>query len=288
MQRPSATYNVFGISHQKGLQNDTKFHTHFQYELFIFYNGHCKYAIGNKVYELQPGDILVMDGSLMHRPFIFGDDRFYERSIVQFSSEWIRPVLHALNASSLLEPFEENHFSILRSEELSAIEVLETHIQCIEQYIRDYNPEYVDTELKLEVVHLLLKVTQLFEEADARKSDELGDKYTFVQQAVQYVQNHFQEKFTLDDVADELSISKSYLVHLFKELTGGTIMDYAMNYRLKQAMHMLVVYPEMKHKDICYNCGFENESHFSRFFKKNTGSTPRQFRKKNQREVQEV
>lgn len=280
MQKPNTDYNIFGISHQKGLQNGLKFHTHFQYEVFIFYNGDAKYAIGNSMYELQPGDILVMDGSLMHRPFIFSDERFYERSIVQFSSDWIYPVLKALKAEDLLEIFEKDHFSILRASDLSKVDELEQHIQIIEKCIRDSHPNEVETELQLELVHLLLKMNKISQKRELNPTDRLDEKYEFVQEAVQYVQKNYQESFTLDDVAENLNISKSYLVHLFKDLTGNTVMDYAMNYRLKQSMHMLAAYPGLKNKEICYSCGFKNESHFSRYFKKNTGFTPGDFRKR--------
>lgn len=273
-------YNIFGISHQKGLQNSIKFHTHFQYEIFIFYKGDVKYAIGNNMYELHPGDIVLLDGSLMHRPFIFSDDRFYERSVVQFSSEWIYPVLKALKVDSILEIFEKEHFVILRSENSVEIEDLEKHVQAIEAYIRDYTLHEVEAELQLELVYLLIKLKKQFKTVKVRQSDKLGEKYEYVQAAVQYVQNNFQESFTLDDVAEELNISKSYLVHLFKDLTGNSLMDYAMNYRLKQAMHMLSAYPNLKNKEICYNCGFQNEAHFSRYFKKHTGQTPGEFKKR--------
>lgn len=277
MQQTRTDYNIFGISHQKGVQSDIKFHTHFHYEIFVFYNGDVKYAIGDNMYELEPGDIVILDGSLMHRPFIFSDERFYERSIVQFSRDWIYPVLKALNAENLLEKFEEDHFAILRSQDLSQIEHLEKHIQAIEECIRDSNADEDDVELSLELVYLLLKVDRLFNKVDSIKSEELGEKYEFVQEAVKYVQNNFQVSFNLDDVADDLNISKSYLVHLFKDLTGNTVMDYAMSYRLKQSMHMLAAYPDLTNKEICYRCGFKNESHFSRYFKKHIGITPKQF-----------
>lgn len=280
MLQDRTDYNIFGISHQKGLQNGVKFHTHFQYEIFVFYNGHVKYAIGNNMYELQPGDIVVLDGSLMHRPFIFSDERFYERSVVQFSSEWIYPVLKSLNSDHVFDIFEKNHFAILRSENSIETEVLDQHIQSIEAYIRDFNLSEVEAEIQIELVYLLIKLNKYFKTVESSKTSQLGEKYEYVQAAVQYVQNNYQESFNLDQVAEELNISKSYLVHLFKDLTGNSVMDYAMNYRLKQAMHMLAAYPHMKNKEVCYNCGFQNESHFSRYFKKHIGQTPGEFKKR--------
>lgn len=278
LENSQTKYDIFGISHQKGVQGDLKFHTHFQYEVFIFHKGQCNYAIGNKIYGLEPGDILILDGSLMHRPFIMGDERFYERSIVQFSSEWIQPVLQGLQAQHLLEPFEKEHFAIFREDDEKKLTALEQHIGAIEVYVRDFNTEAVQVELKLEVVRLLLKLNRLQAATEFRDVEDLGEKYGFVQQAVQYIQNNYQEKFSLEDIANELNMSKSYLVHLFKDLTGNTIMDYAMSYRIKQAMYMLDLYPELTSKEIGFRCGFENESHFSRYFKKRTGTSPRQFR----------
>lgn len=107
MQQILADYNIFGSSHQRELKVQPDFHTHSQYEIYIFYGGNVKYAVGRNMYEMQPGDILVMDGSLMHRPFIYSGDQHYERSIVQFSSEWIYPTLKALGIENVLNLFEK-------------------------------------------------------------------------------------------------------------------------------------------------------------------------------------
>lgn len=290
MQQILADYNIFGSSHQRKLKSKPDFHTHSQYEIYIFYSGNVKYAIGRNMYEMQPGDILVMDGSLMHRPFIYSDEQHYERSIVKFSSEWIYPTLEALGIENVLNIFEKDNHSFLRNKDLadytiSATTKLEEHIQSIAQFIQEpeENTADLDVQLKLELIQLLIKINKKFEKVNQQICGKFENKYEFVQETIIYIQNNYQKNFTLDDIADNLSMSKSYLVHLFKELTGTTIMDYAMNYRLKQAMHMLISYPDMKIKDVSYNSGFQNESHFSRYFKENNEMTPSQFRKTNSR-----
>src|SRR3954464_12935721 len=91
-------YKLYSIAHQKGVSRKLDFHTHFYYEVFFFHDGNCKYLIDNKIYNLIPGDTLVMDGSKLHKPSIIGDKSRYERSIVQFSSGWIEPLLKFLNS----------------------------------------------------------------------------------------------------------------------------------------------------------------------------------------------
>ncbi|MDR7075612.1 AraC-like DNA-binding protein [Neobacillus niacini] len=107
----------------------------------------------------------------------------------------------------------------------------------------------------------------------------LDEKSTYIQEIAYYVQEHFNHKIQLEDIAQELNISKSYLVHLFKEFTGYTIMEYLMQYRLTQFLNLLKMYPNATIKQLCSECGFESEAHFSSFFKKHIGSSPSEYRK---------
>lgn len=274
-------YDIFGITHQTGLTGKVVFHTHIQYEIFVLHSGNVKYFLGNRIAELEPGDIIVMDGTVMHRPFIEGDARAYDRSIVQFSKHWLLPALKAMKLEKLLLPFEEEHFQVIRTESNEVLADIMGHIKSIAVLFQSAKETYAEERMMLHVMQLLLTLSQLKTKEAISFSDEVDERYEYVQQTIRFVENHYQEKLTLDDVADELNMSKSYLVHLFKNLTGSTIMEYIMNYRLKQAMHQLQLFPELTNQEVGSRCGFENASHFSRFFKQTTGVTPRDFRKLN-------
>ena len=58
-------------------------------------------------------------------------------------------------------------------------------------------------------------------------------------------------------------------------------MNYLMNYRLSQARNFLIERPDESIREISADCGFKSEAHFSRFFKKNIGITPSEYRKNN-------
>ncbi|HJB22610.1 MAG TPA: helix-turn-helix domain-containing protein [Candidatus Jeotgalibaca pullicola] len=67
--------------------------------------------------------------------------------------------------------------------------------------------------------------------------------------------------------------------HVFKEVTGHTIMTYLMQYRLSKARNQLIQEPDERIKIISQESGFESEAHFSRFFKRNMGVSPSEYRK---------
>ena len=270
-------YSIFGIHHQTGVTKAIQSHTHDKYEVYMFHSGKCKFIIGNIIMDLSPGDIIVIDGSIFHRPFIMEDPQVYDRSIIHFSKKWIHPLLEVLNGEYLLEPFEKEHYSIFRNKNISLNNSLELCIEKIEKYIYEANFKENEIKLKLELLQVLLLLNSM--EGYINKEQIVSEKMDYVKKLTQYIHSNFNEKVSLDAIAASINISKSYMVHLFKEQTGITIMNYLMEYRLKQAIHLLEIYPEWSNKEICFKCGFENESHFSKFFKNSTGYSPYKYRK---------
>lgn len=272
-------YTLFSVAHQKGVSFKLGFHTHLHNEVFIFHQGKCTYLIDNRIYDLIPGDIIVMDGSKLHMPSVLGDKSLYDRSIVQFSPEWIEPLLNFLDSSHLLDPFQKHHYTIYRTNNEEPLEELISLVIKMENLLKVPDSPERENELKVVLVEVLLSIHKLQKYKITDASIDLNEKNEYIQQIATYVQNHFNEKIQLEGISKEVNISKSYLVHLFKEQTGYTIMEYLMQYRLTQALHLMKMYPNATIKDLCNQCGFESEAHFSRFFKKNLGESPSTYRK---------
>lgn len=92
-------------------------------------------------------------------------------------------------------------------------------------------------------------------------------------------ENGFKDDISLDELSKQYHISKSYLCHLFKKVSGHAVMEYLQSCRLAAAKKYLSK-TDMPVGRIVESCGFSNDSNFSRTFKKQTGMTPSQFRKK--------
>jgi AraC-like DNA-binding protein len=84
----------------------------------------------------------------------------------------------------------------------------------------------------------------------------------------------------ISELADILHVSLEYLSALFKRTEQITISEYIMNEKVKLAQNLLV-YSEYSLVDISMYLGFSSQSHFGRVFKKYTGLTPNDYRKRN-------
>ncbi len=93
----------------------------------------------------------------------------------------------------------------------------------------------------------------------------------------EYVNAHYKETIRLKDLADLIGMTPVSLSRFFKFRSGKTVSEYIIDIRLGYAARLLVDTTNSV-TEICYDCGFNNLSHFNRIFKKKKGCTPKEFR----------
>lgn len=103
-------------------------------------------------------------------------------------------------------------------------------------------------------------------------------KNDLVRKAIELIQ-HREGTLSVRDVAQQLYVSKDYLRHLFKEYAGQSPMRFILRARVEKARELLAQ-GDLRIGEIAEQCGFENIYYFSRFFRKATGETPSEFRRK--------
>jgi len=96
--------------------------------------------------------------------------------------------------------------------------------------------------------------------------------------AKEYIEIHYADSLTLEQVAEYVELSPFYFSKLFKDRFGLTFIDYLTEIRITKAKTEMAD-PGKSLKEICYSIGYKDPNYFSRVFKKHTGLSPSEFRK---------
>lgn len=107
---------------------------------------------------------------------------------------------------------------------------------------------------------------------DASSTDA---KLRYIQE---YIEQHFTEKISLDELEKTFYINKYYLTRIFKQKYGISINNYIIQQRITSAKYQLR-FSNKSIEKIGQNCGMSDASYFNRMFKKIEGVSPRDFRK---------
>ena len=264
----------------QGMSEPFEYHSHQEYEVYFFHAGSCRYLIHNQIYDLEPGDILLMDGMTLHKPNVQLQSA-YIRSVVHFSPHWLEGLLKELGSLYLLDPFKELGHCLIRTNENAESKRLEKVIEYLWEIRKTPGrlDVYQETEIKVLLLEMLIILHRLAQKGNIKPLKEKAGKAKHAERIATYIQENYMRELDLDFIANELSFSKSYLSHLFKEMTGFTVMEYVMACRLTQVKYLLEMEPEKSIKEIAMESGFESASHFSRYFREREGMTARQYRR---------
>ena len=94
-----------------------------------------------------------------------------------------------------------------------------------------------------------------------------------------FIQNNFQNKIYLKEVADLIYLTESNFCKFFKKATGKTYSDYVNEIRINEASRLLIQ-SDKTISQISFECGFETLSYFNRVFLNKKGITPSVYRKR--------
>lgn len=130
-----------------------------------------------------------------------------------------------------------------------------------------------------DAVQILTYRNHAVEELAMRVKELKGRRHvsSYTQRCKDYVYRHYREKIRLDDIADMLGISASYLSRLFKKETGISLQDFTNDVRVEKAANLLR-YSEETLPEIAAYVNFPSQSYFGKIFKHKMQMTPRRYR----------
>lgn len=150
----------------------------------------------------------------------------------------------------------------------------------IEAIIREYeHKDIYNQELIQQLVNTLIIVVArniaryLPEQVNMGTEEKAMDILQYVQHNIYY-----PEKLKADVISDVFSISEAYMGRYFKKHANETLQQYITNYKTKLIEHRLQ-FSDKRLTEIAGEFGFTDESHFNKFFRKQKGQSPKEYRK---------
>ena len=157
-------------------------------------------------------------------------------------------------------------------------EIADVYDRIVETGIRKEPGWYCDAKIQLlGMVRLMDKYRLMQPLANVQGAAE-KEKIDRYKRLVSYMEEHYMERVTLDDLAETAQCNPQYLCHFFKEIAGVPPVQYLIACRVEKAKEALE-HSTKTVLEISLDCGFENVSYFIRQFKKSAGMTPREYRR---------
>lgn len=246
-------------------------HWHLEMEVMLPYEDRSKVVCGGKFVTLEKNDLLFIAPGVLHSicPSKGARDYFLAHcfmirglNIVEMALSQMNPYLHV---SPSICPSLYNSIRQCMDEIMTLCERSPAA-----------NEAFIYAKL-LEIFNIIT-VNMRCRNPEDTGSEQVWEKnHESMIEACKYINGHFNQKITLEDVADHVGFSKYHFSRLFHEFTGQTYYNYLTHMRISFATQMLAV-QDMSISDIAYQAGFSSPTAFSRAFKKITGSTPSEYR----------
>lgn len=116
---------------------------------------------------------------------------------------------------------------------------------------------------------------------DSFSSTEQETCSSKVAAACRYMDQHYQEDLSLDELAEILAVNASYLSYIFKKETGSTVVQYLTSLRMEQACRLLKNRPDLTLEEIALQSGYNSTTYFHKIFRSRFGISPRQWQQMN-------
>ena len=241
--------------HLERCSRQPSLHWHSALEFLYILDGSVTVNMNGKIVTAKAGEIAVVNSYIVHSTtkaeenidyfFLVTDDNFFKSNGLASDLTFFDPLINTDKARELFE-------KIIRESESAD----------------DFSNAAVLSAIMEFFVYLNRNHTQRKEpspEAEAKK-------VAMVRATITYLMEHCKEHLTIDEIANNMHFSKSYLSHSFKEITHYSLINYINLLRCQNARTMMIGGASIA--EAATECGFSELSYFTRVFKKTMGVLP--------------
>ncbi len=219
------------------------------------------FQIAGKQYQVTPGSALILSP---------GTPYSYSNPDGEYVDDWLHFTTTNEDAFHSMLPFMNIPFVLSNTESYTTL----VHQIMLEHAYtpQPYSFENIDALFRVLINHLLVH------QQNASQPTAISPYKSQLQALRLELQNNFLNTPDIRDSAASIGISESYFQHLYTELFGISYQQDVIHFRIEYAKNLLLT-TVLTVEEIAELCGYNNEIHFYRQFKKIAGQTPAKFRK---------
>lgn len=270
------------LARQHTLPNfGTIWHYHPELELHYIIRGEGVRFVGDNISNFYPQELLLLGENLPHmwrcgeKYFAGNPDVTAEAIVVHFMPEFMgNDLLKMSEAASLSSLFERARNGLMIEGKTKEKMVGLMRQSVAEQGLRR----------AFKILEMLILLSDS-EDLEPITTSQRTYNYNHAETArlnevYQYVLNNYTHDLSLDEIAAVANLTSTSFCRYFKMMTKKTFHDFLIELRISHARQLLMGSNPKSVEEICFECGFNNRSNFFTHFKRITGYTPLEFKKK--------
>jgi len=249
-------------------------HWHREYELVLLTKGKINLGINGNQFQLEEGGIVFFNSGDIHYIVATPDSN---RFVYQFDmSLFNESIVKKINLVERLN--QVSQVSSLWSDDLR-LRVRKILLEIVEEENRQQSDmNFVIEGLMYQLVTLMIRE---FPKNSETKNSGINIKSKMILETLNkvflYVESNYENKMTLEDVAEAAGFSVYYFTRFFKKNVGQTFVEFLNNYRIDKAKWE-IINTDASISAILNKVRFSSNKTFYRLFKKQTGISPKQYR----------
>ena len=245
-------------------------HMHEEYEIFMSLEGERTYYIGDKEYVVKKGEIIFINEQVPHKT---ATEKGSVGFVLQFNpltaiSEAQKSVIHFLN-------YATNDIYIFKPETTINAELS----VCLKSIINENsNKDKFFENFIISDVYKIFAVLYRYDIIKNTESFRFTKEIEKIQPVISYINEHYHEKLTLEQMSDLVNFDKSHFCRVFKKCVNTSLVDYINYIRVCKA-EKLIVSTNKSIAEIAEETGFSSVAYFTKTFKAIKSCTPTQYKK---------
>ena len=253
-------------------EEEQNYHCHDFIEIVIILKGKGHFIINDEKVLVSEGNVLILNPGTYHRSIPDSPHTLTECYLAFTDVDFV-------NAPPNFFPFFHGQKMLGKLPERVKKEIFQLCCS-IDRESQSRNPGryFMLKAYLIQVICLLLRFDRQEEIADqhclAGYEFKSPNKKYVVQQIMKYMENHYKEKISLDQIAENMYLSPFYISKLFKSETGDTPINYLISLRMEKAKELLDQNSTLSIQEAAAAVGYEDAYHLSKLFKKYYGLSP--------------